>query len=124
MKRIRQSKTLFDLADKPAQTTFIHADKPGGLAQLTVANQCRTQWAGEPGCGRVGGFDSGEMPEPVCGRVGGFDSGEMPEPVCGVGDSGVEPARYLRTVARSETSSRAILRLDQPCSCRLTIVCC
>ena len=108
VKRIRQSKTLFDLADKPAQTTFIHADKPGGLAQLTVANQCRTQWAGEPGCGRVGGFDSGEMPEPVCG----------------VGDSGVEPARYLRTVARSETSSRAILRLDQPCSCRLTIVCC
>ena len=34
------------------------------------------------------------------------------------------PARYLRTVDRSNPSSRAIRRLDHPCTCRATMLCC
>src|SRR6266550_2362504 len=62
------------------------------------------------------------MAEPVC-EVGDFDGPGSPEPGCGVAGSEI-PARYLRTVARSRSSSRAIRRLDQPCLCSVRMLCC
>jgi len=62
--------------------------------------------------------------EPVCGLVGDFGGDDSADPVCGVGDFESACARYLRTVARSKSNSRAIRRLDQPCRRKATIVCC
>src|SRR5438105_15301435 len=77
----------------------------------------------EPVRGLTGDFESSSAPQPVCG-VGEFKLGAS-EPVRGsVGDFGPAAAKYRRTVSLSTPSSRAILRLDQPCSNRATIVCC
>jgi len=62
--------------------------------------------------------------DPVRGSVGDFASVDSVDPVCGVGDFETAAARYRRTVKRSTPSSRAIRRLDQPCSNRAIIDCC
>src|ERR1041384_4438078 len=86
-------------------------------------------------------------PAPPNAKAPAFAKAAADGPVCGVGESGAEPVcglagefasatgqlltlglkaprKYRRTVLRSTPNSRAIRRLDQPCSCRATIICC
>src|SRR5262245_24509933 len=96
-------------------------DKPALSAASMTCFQGSHRLSGPPppSCtlpvrGLVGGFGSALASDPVRG-VGGFEiSGS--EPVCGlVGGFESAPCRYRRTAERSTFSSRAILRLDQPC---------
>ena len=91
------------------------------------ANICGCQgrqelWRPDPAI-EMAGFESELTSEPGV-RMAGFAAGSDSEP--GVEMAGFEAAncRYLPTVSRWMSSSRAIRRQDQPCAAKVVIECC
>src|SRR5580693_594218 len=71
----------------------------------------------------MAGFESGGGPEPEIGMAG-FEFGSGSEPGVEMAGFGRASSRYLPTVSRLMSSSRAIRRLDQPLSAKVKIECC
>ena len=85
--------------------------------------QAKTLPTGSRPGGRNGWFCIWGGPEPEIGMAG-FAAGSASEP--GVEMAGFDRAsrRYLPTVSRLMSSSRAIRRWDQPCAAKVNIECC
>ena len=69
------------------------------------------------------GFESGEGSEPGIGMAG-FEFGSESEPAVEMAGFARASSKYLPTVSRLMSSSRAIRRLDQPLPAKVNIECC